>query len=105
MSGINRRGRVLYLVTSDDGMGGQPEGRWLELRRCWLRLIVPTGRVAVVAQQLQATIDAEVHMRLAADIRAGMRLEYDGIQYKIEAVLPDPARKRMRLLCSSVPLQ
>lgn len=85
----------------DDGMGGGPV-TWIDLRSLWAEIAIPTGRVATVAQQLEATVTAEIRVRLAADIRAGMRLVHGGTIYAIEAVLPDNERTLLRLLCSSV---
>jgi len=84
-----------------DGMGGGLE-TWTERRSLWAEIAIPTGRVATVAQQLEATVTAEIRVRLAADIRAGMRLVHGGTTYAIEAVLPDNDRTLLRLLCSSV---
>lgn len=85
-----------------DGMGGWTEA-WTELRSLWAEITIPTGRVATVAQQLEATVTAEIRVRLAADIRAGMRLVHGATTYAIEAALPDNERRMLRLLCSSVP--
>lgn len=84
-----------------DGMGGWTEA-WTDLRSLWAEITIPTGRVATVAQQLEATVTAEIRVRLAADIRAGMRLVHAGTTYAIEAALPDNERRMLRLLCSSV---
>lgn len=85
-----------------DGMGGWTEA-WTDLRSLWAEIAIPTGRVATVAQQLEATVTAEIRVRLAADIRAGMRLVHGSTTYAIEAALPDNERTLLRLLCSSVP--
>lgn len=86
---------------TSDGMGGYAQ-QWVELRKVWTEISIPTGRVSTVAQQLTATVTAEMLARPAADLVAGRRLLYGGITYQIEAVLPDNKRSMLRLLCSSI---
>jgi len=82
-------------------MGGQARS-WAELRKVWAEITTPTGRVAVVAQQLTATVDAEIRCRPNGQLQSGRRLVSRGITYRIEAVLPDNVNSMVRLLCSSV---
>lgn len=84
-----------------DGMGGYQQG-WLELRKVWAEITLPTGRTDVVAQQLQAVVTAELRTRPAADLIAGRRLVHGGATYRIEAALPDNRNSLLRLLCSSI---
>jgi len=86
---------------TSDGMGGWQTG-WVELRKVWAEVTLPTGRVEAVAQQLTAVVSAEIRCRPAADLVAGRRLTGRGVTYRIEAVLPDNTNSMMRLLCSSV---
>lgn len=69
----------------------------------WGELRTPTGRVAPIAEKLQAVVTAEIIARPRADIVAGWRVTRRGVTYKVEAVLPDNENTLMRLLCSSVP--
>lgn len=84
-----------------DGLGGYTEA-WVELRKVWAEITLPTGRTDQVAQQLQSTVTAEIRTRYAADLQPGRRLVHGGITYTIEAPLPDNQRSMLRLLCSSV---
>ncbi len=84
-----------------DGMGGSRAG-WVELRKLWAEITTPTGRVAVVAQQLTATVDAEIRCRPSPKLVAGRRLVTRRGTYRIEAVLPDNVNSMVRLLCSSI---
>ncbi|KRW62339.1 head-tail adaptor protein [Pseudomonas sp. TTU2014-080ASC] len=88
-----------------DGAGGYSE-QWVELRKVWVEITTPTGRVATVAYQIQAVVSAEIRARPANDLQAGRRLVYarKGVTatYLIEAALPDNAHSMLRLLCSSV---
>lgn len=98
---LRHRCILQQLQRTPDGAGGYSE-RWSELRPVWAEITLPTGRVATVAQQLEATVTAEIRVRLATDILAGLRLVHGGSTYAIEAVLPDNERTLLRLLCSSV---
>lgn len=84
-----------------DGMGGYEEG-WLEIRSIWAEITIPTGRTSVVAEQVTAVVTAEIRVRPAADLVAGLRLVNSGVTYLIEAALPDNERSMLRLLCSNV---
>lgn len=86
---------------SPDGLGGYQTG-WVELRKVWAEITLPTGRVDVVAQQLQSVITAEIRCRPAADLLVGRRLVHGIAVYRIDAVLPDNRNSMLRLLCSSV---
>lgn len=84
-----------------DGLGGYQVG-WVELRKVWTEITLPTGRVDVVAQQLQSVITAEIRCRPAADLLVGRRLVHGLAVYRIDAALPDNRNSMLRLLCSSV---
>lgn len=83
-----------------DGMGGYQEG-WTEVRSIWAEITIPTGRASVVAEQVTAVVTAEIRVRPASDLVAGVRLINSGLTYLIEAALPDNERFMLRLLCSN----
>lgn len=76
---------------------------WLPVGKVWAEITMPTGRVKPVAEQLTATITAEIRVRPRSDFAAEWRLTERGVTYQVEAVLLDNDRTMMRLLCSSVP--
>jgi len=88
-----------------DGAGGYAE-TWVELRKVWVEITLPTGRVATVADQLQNVVTAEIRARPSPALVAGRRLVHtrQGITttYLIEAALPDNENSMLRLLCSNV---
>lgn len=84
-----------------DGMGGYKQ-EWVELRKVWAEVALPTGRIATIADQLTAVVTAEIRCRPAADLVAGRRLVARSMTYRIEAALPNNDNSMMRLLCSSV---
>jgi len=87
-----------------DGAGGFVEG-WADIADggVWAEITMPTGRVAVVADQLTGLVTAEIRIRPRSDVVAQMRLVHKTTTYLIEAVLPDNERSMLRLLCSNVP--
>ncbi|MEN1450595.1 head-tail adaptor protein, partial [Pseudomonas aeruginosa] len=76
--------------------------QWVFLRKVWVEITLPTGRVATVANQLQPVISAEIRARPHGDLVVGRRLSHGGITYAINAVLPDNENSMLRLLCSNV---
>lgn len=78
---------------------------WVDVGEVWAEITLPTGRVAPVAEQLQAVVSAEIRIRPRSDVAAGWRLKdkRSGVTYKVEAPLLNNERDMLRLLCSSVP--
>lgn len=93
---------VMSYQQTSDGMGGG-ESDWIELRKLRAEITMPTGRTAVVAQQIEAQISAEIRCRPSPGLIAGLRLVHGSIVYLIEASLLDNDRTMLRLLCSVVP--
>jgi len=81
--------------------GGRVES-WTELVKVWAEITLPSGRVAVAADQLTAEITAEIRIRYRTDISAGMRVIHKSSTYKVEAALADNDQTMLRLLCSNV---
>jgi SPP1 family predicted phage head-tail adaptor len=81
--------------------GGRLES-WTEIFKVWAEITLPTGRVAVAADQLRAEISAEIRIRHRTDISAGMRIMHKSTTYKVEAALADNDQTMLRLLCSNV---
>ena len=95
---------VQAFQSSPDGYGGSTEA-WVELRKVWAEITMPTGRTAVVAQQVTALITAEIRVRPAADLAVGMRIVHGADRYLVEAALPNNESSMLRLLCSLVKAQ
>ena len=99
---LRHRCSVQHKTQIPDGYGGYEEG-WVELRKIWAEITMPTGRTAVVAQQLENLVTAEIRVRPAADLVAGLRIIESGTTYLVDAALPDNERSMLRLLCSNIP--
>jgi SPP1 family predicted phage head-tail adaptor len=84
--------------------GGGKAKSWVEVKKLWAEIQVPTGRVEPIANQIQNVVSAEIRVRFSRIFKAGMRLKEksSGATYLIEAALPDNKRDMQRLLCSSV---
>lgn len=82
--------------------GGGFAESWVEVGQLWAEITIPTGRIAVVADQLQGVVSAEIRIRYRADVIAGMRVVSKTQTYLIAAPLPDNDQTMLRLLCSSV---
>lgn len=82
--------------------GGGFDESWVELGKLWAEISIPTGRLAPMADRLEAMVTAEIKVRYRADIVAGMRLAHPTGTYLVEAALPDRDPAMLRLLCSSV---
>lgn len=84
------------------GRGGSVVTTWLDVGKVWAEIMIPTGRVAVAADQLTAEITAEIRVRYRTDVTAGMRIVHGLMTYRIEAALPDNVQTMLRLLCSNI---
>jgi SPP1 family predicted phage head-tail adaptor len=82
--------------------GGGFDESWVELGKLWAEIAIPTGRVAPVADRLEATVTAEIKIRYRSDVVAGLRISHIKGTYLVEAALPDRDPAMLRLLCSSV---
>ncbi|VVO22392.1 phage head closure protein [Pseudomonas fluorescens] len=101
---LRHRCSVQQQTRISDGMGGYKEG-WAELRKIWAEITMPTGRTSVVAQQITALVTAEIRVRPAADLVAGVRIVHGEDRYLVEAALLDNEHSMLRLLCSLVKAQ
>ncbi|VVO23218.1 head-tail adaptor protein [Pseudomonas fluorescens] len=91
--------------SSPDGYGGSTGEAWVELRKVWAEITMPTGRTAVVAQQVTALVTTEIRVRPAADLIVGVRIVHGADRYLVEAALPNNENSMLRLLCSLVKAQ
>lgn len=101
-SGQLRHRCVLMQAQTITRPGGGITESWVELGKRWAEISIPTGRLAPMADRLEATVTAEIKIRYRSDVIAGMRLTCSRGTYLVEAVLPDRDPAMLRLLCSSV---
>lgn len=96
---------ILSQAAREQNTTGGFKETWPAVAEVWAEVTMPTGRVTPVAEQLQATVTAEIRIRPRKDIAAGWRIieKRTGTTYKVEAALLNNERDMLRLLCSSVP--
>lgn len=75
---------------------------WSTLATVWGRLEALRGEEQLAAKQLTAEIVARATLRYRADVTTEMRVQYDGQEYDIDAVVADP-RKTMLTLSLTAP--
>ncbi len=86
--------------TSDRG-GGYTEA-WTEYGKVWAEIKAPSGRIAIIAQQFDGQVTAEINIRYRSDVKAGDRFVQGDTTYLIEAPLPDNRRTELNLMCSTI---
>lgn len=82
--------------------GGGYIEQWEKYAEPYAEIKAPSGRTAVIAQQIQGEITAEITIRYRDDIKIGDRFVYKNEVYRIEAPLPDNFRREIKLMCSIV---
>lgn len=104
-AGPMRHRCALTRPVREQNLSGGFTETWVPAGDIWCEITLPTGRVAPVAEQLQANVTAEIRIRPRADIAARWRLteKRTGTTYQVESPLPNNERDMLRLLCSSVP--
>lgn len=79
---------------------GQPvPGDWAPLATIWADVQHLSGTGAIKAGAETSTLQASMKVRRRSDIDAGMRVQFDGQVYLINAILPGKARDHMFLVC------
>lgn len=85
------------LSTRDDG---GLTVTWSTLAKVWARVQPLRGREALAAQQLESSLTHRVTIRYRSDIRAAMRLDWNGLKLNIRTVgNPDERRHFTELMC------
>jgi SPP1 family predicted phage head-tail adaptor len=102
-----RAGRLRHLVTIQTrGETRNPDGGSVP---AWADFAVGvpaefqsvSGREYLSAGALQAEVTAKITIRYLSGVLPSMRVVFDGLNYNIAAVLPDPtARRHMTLMVS-----
>ena len=88
-------------VSVSDGMGGQAI-QWIDLYTTRADVRPLSGREAVQAMQLQASITHRVYMRYRADLTAADRLVIRGNPLQIRAIINVELRNRwLELSCDA----
>ena len=88
-------------VAVSDGMGGQAI-QWIDLATIKAQVVPLSGREAVQAMQLQASITHRVYMRYRADLTPADRIVMRGQPLQIRAIINVEMRNRwLELACDA----
>lgn len=81
---------------------GQPVETWSLVAAVWADIRMLSGKEMLRAGMDTSAVRASVRIRYCAGINAGMRLGTGSTYYNIRAVMPDPKRQYIDLVCESV---
>lgn len=95
------RFRVQESIKTPNGSGGF-NVTWRDVGGVWAEVALPSGRLAPIAERLDAVVTAEIRTRPRPSLIAGRRLARSSATYLIVAALPDNKSSMLRLLCSNV---
>lgn len=99
---LNHRIQILKRATGRDGAGQRIEG-WEVARTLWANVKFQTGAEVMRADADVSIVKCSIRIRARRDVDASMGARYLGVDYNIQAVLPDSAdRDYMFLVCESV---
>jgi len=87
--------------TGEDSLG-QPSGSWTTVATVWADIKNLSGLEAIKAGVESAVTKSSVRIRYRADVTAAMRLTRGTTDYNITAVLEDPRKKWLDLVCEAV---
>ena len=92
--------KVLELTSAQDPNSGAPIETWSVVSSCWGKVegVSGTAFIAAAAEQRETNIKVTVYQQNINPL--GTRLEIDGQQYKIEAVLPQNIPALMTMMVS-----
>lgn len=98
---LRHRGSLQRHQRVPDRGGGYTE-TWAEYAPVWAEIKSPSGRIAMIAQQMDSVITAEINIRYREDVKAGDRFVHRNTTYRIESPLPDNERTELKLMCSTI---
>lgn len=95
---LNTRGQILRKVQAVDEAGAVVH-EWQVLDVVWADVRHTSGLETMKAETLTSEVRASVRIRFRRGVHAGMRFAAGGAVYEIRAVMPDPARVFVDLVC------
>lgn len=93
---------IQKMGSSEDEWGTPLPNDWQEHARIWSNFKHLTGSESIRSGADTSIVKASVRVRFRKDIDASMRVQHLGLDYNIEAVLPDDRRVMMDLICKRV---
>lgn len=96
---LRNRITIETVAETPDGMGGWTEG-WTTLANVWAKVEPKTGGEFWYGHQIEEHIAYQVTIRYLSTVTSKMRIQWDGRQLQIKAVMLENGRKDfMRLKC------
>lgn len=80
---------------------GQPVGGWVDVATVWADVRQQSGLQAIKAGAPTGSLSASIRIRWRAGVTDRMRVLYDGQVYRIAAVIRDPRRVFIDLVCEA----
>lgn len=94
---IQRRGEA------EGRLGNPKKDSWVDLAKVWASIRHPSGLASIQADAQTSTVKASIRIRYRTDVTAGMQVVHGPAVYKINAVLPDLARREyIDLVCETL---
>jgi SPP1 family predicted phage head-tail adaptor len=92
-------GKLRHRVTLQSPGGtqdavGQPGGPWVDFATVWADVRYMNGLEAAKADVPTSVARASIRIRYLAGVVANMRVQHDGKEFDIKAVLPDTTGRR-----------
>jgi len=99
---LNHRIQLLRPAAARDGAGQRAKG-WAVYKSTWANVRFQTGAEVLRADADVSIVKCSIRIRARRDVDASMGARYQGVDYNIQAVLPDSAdRDFVFLVCESV---
>jgi len=84
---LNKRITIQSQSASFDSAGQQLE-TWSTFATVWANIKHKSGSETIKSDSMTSTVKASMRIRYLAGVNAGMRVTYQNVLYRIEAVLP-----------------
>lgn len=98
---LDKRVTLQQPATGEDA-AGQPSTSWSDVATLWANIRLQSGLETIKAGAEKSIVRASVRIRYRTGITAGMRILHGTTAYNIEAVLPDPGKRHVDLVCEVV---
>jgi len=73
---------------------GQPIDTWTPMDPIWADVRFPSGLESVRAGTVAVFKRASIQVRHRTDLAENMRVEFDGVDYEVKSIAPDPTNAR-----------
>jgi len=96
---LNRQITIQRPGSGRDAAGQPVPGGWEDVATVWSDVRQQSGLGAIKADAPVSKSAASMRIRYRTDLEERMRVQYDGRTYKIAAIIKDPRRVFIDLVC------